>query len=202
MENLAKALAKAQGEMGSAGRDRQNPHFKNRYATMESVVSAVRGPLSTHGIAWHQRVGVEGKVVSVETVLLCGADRLECGVLRAEARDPGPQGIGSVLTYLRRYSLMAACGIAPGDDDDGEAGERKPEPPPRASFDPEPTLAALRGKYPGVTLVDVEAFLENMKQPSLSALGEERRGKFVAAVLDNPEMAERFSVFLDNGGAR
>jgi hypothetical protein len=143
--SLFAALAKAQGEMTGAARDRQNPHFKAMYATMASVVDAVRGPLSRAGLAYIQHVDVQGKTVSVETVLLHeSGGTLRCGRLVAEAKDPGPQSIGSVLTYLRRYSLMAAVGIAP-EDDDGEEGERpneRREEPRREEAKPAPAKPA------------------------------------------------------------
>jgi hypothetical protein len=122
---LFSALAKAQGEMTGATKDRANPHFKSTYATLASVVDAVRLPLSRNGIAYTQQCAVDGRTVRVETVLLHGSgERLGCGLMSAEAKDGGPQAIGSTLTYLRRYSLMAAVGIAP-EDDDGESGEQR-----------------------------------------------------------------------------
>jgi hypothetical protein len=54
---------------------------------------------------------------------------LECGKLHVPAAKQDPQGYGSALTYARRYSLMAACGIAP-EDDDGNAATRKVVPTP------------------------------------------------------------------------
>jgi hypothetical protein len=51
---------------------------------------------------------------------------MECGKLHVPAAKQDPQGYGSALTYARRYSLMAACGIAP-EDDDGNAGSRRTE---------------------------------------------------------------------------
>ena len=53
-------------------------------------------------------------------------ETLECGILHVPASKQDPQGYGSALTYARRYSLMAACGIAP-EDDDGNAGSRRTE---------------------------------------------------------------------------
>jgi len=132
---LFAALAKAQGEMTGAVKDRANPHFKSTYATLASVVDAIRGPLSRHGIAYVQRTSVEGRTVQVETLLLHGSgEQYSCGVMRAEAKDGGPQAIGSAHTYLRRYSLMSAVGIAP-EDDDGEQGQpqQQPEPPKPAA---------------------------------------------------------------------
>jgi hypothetical protein len=129
---LYAALAKAQGEMTGAVKDAKNPHFKSQYATLASVVDVVRGPLSRHGIAWVQTVGVEGQTVSVETWLHhSNGGSLGCGVLTATGKDSSPQSIGSTLTYLRRYSLMAALGV-PAEDDDGESAQPRVQVAPAA----------------------------------------------------------------------
>jgi len=63
----------------------------------------------------------------VETVLIHeSGEILECGTLHVPASKQDPQGYGSALTYARRYSLMAACGIAP-EDDDGNSASRRTE---------------------------------------------------------------------------
>lgn len=118
---LAEALSKAQGQMGAAQKDRVNPHFKSSYATLASVIDAVRKPLSDAGIAVMSTFKqASPKSVTVTTWLVhsSGAHmRSECTVELAQANA---QGLGSAITYARRYSLMALCNIAP-DDDDGEA---------------------------------------------------------------------------------
>jgi hypothetical protein len=63
----------------------------------------------------------------VETMFVHeSGEMLECGILHVPASKQDPQGYGSALTYARRYSLMAACGIAP-EDDDGNSASRKTE---------------------------------------------------------------------------
>lgn len=129
--DLNAALAKAQGEMTSAKKDAKNAHFGSRYADMASVIDACR-PLSAHGLAYVQFVGTQGALVTVTTVLRhVSGQVLDCGTLTARAKDEGPQSIGSVLTYLRRYSLMAAVGVGSADDD-GQAGQGVPDEPPKA----------------------------------------------------------------------
>ena len=131
---ISAALASAQGEMENAPKDRQNSHFNSRYADLASVIEAVRGPLSKHGIAFTQPPTVEGGRVIVRTVLSHKSGEWLGCELSARPQQDTPQGIGSTMTYLRRYSLMAMTGIAP-DDDDGEAGmgrETKAPPPPPA----------------------------------------------------------------------
>ena len=126
-ETFFAALAHAQGEMTGATKDSKNPHFKSSYASLASVVDAVRAPLAKHGIAWTQRVTIDGTSVGVETILMWRDQQFGSGLIRAVAKDTGPQSIGSVVTYLRRYSLMATLGI-PAEDDDGESATRREEP--------------------------------------------------------------------------
>lgn len=162
-KSFASALAAAQGEMSGATKDSKNPHFKSSYASLASVVDAIRAPLAKHEIGWTQQVSSEGTTVSVVTILLhAGLESGEyrSGTMRATAKDASPQAIGSTVTYLRRYSLMATLGI-PAEDDDGEQaqprGERpesRPEPRPKEPhpIDAEPEqvdawLASL-GKAP------------------------------------------------------
>jgi hypothetical protein len=124
---LAGALAKAQGAMGHAAKGNVNPHFKNRYADLASVLDACRAELSANGIAVLQPVRVDGKVVTVSTILAhSSGEWMSCDV-SSESRAPGPQEVGSVITYLRRYGLAAMAGVA-SDDDDGEAGAGRGKP--------------------------------------------------------------------------
>ena len=127
MKQIASALVKAQKAFGPALKTASNPHFKSRYADLAACVEAVIGGLNDNGIALIQRNSLDDAGVTVETVFVHeSGEMLECGKLHVPAAKHDPQGYGSALTYARRYSLMAACGIAP-EDDDGNAGS-KPAP--------------------------------------------------------------------------
>jgi hypothetical protein len=127
MKLIASALVKAQKAFGPALKTATNPHFKSRYADLAACVEAVIGGLNDNGIALIQRNSLDDAGVTVETVFVHeSGEMLECGKLHVPAAKHDPQGYGSALTYARRYSLMAACGIAP-EDDDGNAGS-KPAP--------------------------------------------------------------------------
>ena len=127
MKLIATALVKAQKAFGPALKTATNPHFKSRYADLAACVEAVIGGLNDNGIALIQRNSLDDAGVTVETVFVHeSGEMLECGKLHVPAAKHDPQGYGSALTYARRYSLMAACGIAP-EDDDGNAGS-KPAP--------------------------------------------------------------------------
>jgi len=124
---FAAAMAKAQGDMGSALKSSRNPHFKSMFADLASVVDAVRGPLSANGIAFVQMPTSDGNTVSVTTRLIhASGEWLQC-TLSATPRKSDPQSVGSVVTYLKRYTLQAMCGI-PSADDDGERSMARGEP--------------------------------------------------------------------------
>jgi hypothetical protein len=125
MKNIATALVKAQQAFGPALKSSTNPHFRSRYADLSACVEAVIEGLNGAGIALIQRTSEDTTGVTVETVFIHeSGEMLECGKLHVPAAKQDPQGYGSALTYARRYSLMAACGIAP-EDDDGNAATRK-----------------------------------------------------------------------------
>lgn len=126
MKLIATALVKAQKAFGPALKTANNPHFKSRYADLAACVEAVIGGLNDNGIALIQKCYDCTDGVMVETMFLHeSGEMLECGILHVPAAKHDPQGYGSALTYARRYSLMAACGIAP-EDDDGNAGSQAP----------------------------------------------------------------------------
>jgi len=116
---LFAALAKAQGEIRGALKDATNPHFKAKYADLASIVDAAR-PLAKHGIATIQVPFSENGEIGVTTILGHDSGEWISGTLSVKPLKLDPQGAGSVITYLRRYSLAAMAGIAP-EDDDGEA---------------------------------------------------------------------------------
>lgn len=126
---LAAALAKAQGQMKGAIKDSANPFFKSKYADLASVVEAIRAAFSANGLSYIQTVEPSEKdEVRVETTLLhSSGEWISCGVLSLPVSKVDAQGYGSALTYARRYSLSAAVGVAPEDDDGNAASAAKPK---------------------------------------------------------------------------
>jgi len=124
---VAQAFVKAQKAFGPALKSSTNPHFKSRYADLSACVEAVIDALNANGIALMQKTYECQDGVMVETVFLHeSGEVIDCGLLHVPAAKHDPQGFGSAMTYARRYSLMAACGIAP-EDDDGNLASRKTE---------------------------------------------------------------------------
>lgn len=127
MKQIATALVKAQKQFGPALKTSTNPHFRSKYADLAAVVEAVIDALNDNGIAMIQALHEcnDGVIVSTTFIHESG-EVIDCGKLHVPAAKQDPQGYGSALTYARRYSLMAAAGIAP-EDDDGNASSRKPK---------------------------------------------------------------------------
>ena len=135
MKLIASAFVKAQKAFGPALKTATNPHFKSSYADLAACVEAVMDGLNANGIALIQRNFLDDTGVTVETVFVHeSGEMLECGKLHVPASKQDPQGYGSALTYARRYSLMAACGIAP-EDDDGNASVKKDSMDPKVLAD-------------------------------------------------------------------
>lgn len=122
---LAAALAKAQSQMGHASKGSVNPHFKNRYADLANVLDAVREPLAANGLAVSQLASAGDHGAACTTVLMHSSGEWIASTLELPVSKADAQGFGSALTYARRYSLAAICGIAQ-DDDDGEGARKAP----------------------------------------------------------------------------
>ena len=141
---VAAALVKAQKEFGPALKSSSNPHFRSKYADLSACVEAVIEGLNNNGIALTQRVSPSDSGVIVETVFIHeSGEVINCGQLHVPASKHDAQGYGSALTYARRYSLMAACGIAP-EDDDGNAASKRPTAPAVPTPDITDHLAAIQ----------------------------------------------------------
>ncbi len=126
LNELAPALAKAQGQMSGAEKSAANPFFKSKYADLASVWDACRKPLSDNGLSLLQSPSTDGVRVSLDTLLLHTSGQWIKGTVSVSAKEDSPQAVGSCITYLRRYALQSFAGVAP-EDDDAEAAEGRPK---------------------------------------------------------------------------
>jgi hypothetical protein len=157
-ENIAEisaALAKAQGAIEGASKGKVNPAFKSKYADLAAVWDACREPLSTNGIAVLQIPTETPDGLVLTTMITHSSGQWFRSSYPVRPVQATPQGLGSALTYSRRYSLMAMVGIAP-EDDDGEAAmgrapqqptniQQVPQRPAPPAYDAEKQDKALRG---------------------------------------------------------
>lgn len=132
ISNLAAALVKAQSAMGGAKKDSNNPFFKSKYADLASVDAAISGPASENGLSYVQIAHERDNAAAIETLIVhSSGETLSCGIVSVPVAKNDAQGFGSALTYCRRYSLAAAFGVCPEDDDGNAAAKaapKKPEP--------------------------------------------------------------------------
>ena len=124
INEIATALAKAQGQIEGAKKDAANPFFKSKYADLASVWDACRSALASNGLAVVQSPSADGMRVSVDTLLTHQSGQWMGGTVSVTAKEDTPQAIGSAITYLRRYALQSFVGVAP-EDDDGNAASAK-----------------------------------------------------------------------------
>ena len=147
---LAKALAKAQGQIKPAIKDSENPHFRSKYADLSSVWDACRKPLTDNGLSVVQMPtdAPTPDSVALTTLLLHTSGEYISSTVSAPLTKKDAQAIGSALTYLRRYALSAIIGVVADDDDDGNAASR-PHTNGAASYTaPAPRAQAAPPKKP------------------------------------------------------
>jgi len=126
-KNIAAAFVKAQRAFGPALKTSTNPHFRSKYADLSNCIEAVIDALNANGIGLMQRTYECKDGVLLETVFVHeSGEVMECGMLHVPATKQDAMGFGSALTYARRYSILAATGLAP-EDDDGVAASRRTE---------------------------------------------------------------------------
>lgn len=114
---IASALAKAQLEIEGAKRDSENPYFKSQYADLAAVWDACHKHLNAKDIAIVQTLKGGDGSVTVETKLIHSSGEWIDSTITLRPKTNDPQGIGSAITYARRYALAAITGVCPVDDD-------------------------------------------------------------------------------------
>lgn len=138
---FAKAFVAAQMATEAVKKAATNPAFKSKYADLSEVVEAVVPALNKAGIGVMQFPSYDGELVGVTTVLMHESGATVTGTLHLRPSKTDPQGVGSAVTYARRYALLAMTGAAPEDDDGNSASGPRQAPPVTAKPAPQPTLA-------------------------------------------------------------
>jgi len=141
--NLIESLVKAQSEMTHAAFDQTNPHFKSKFASLKSVIDAIKPALNANGIFFMQVSHPLDHGVGIETIFCKADEKLSTGVVMVPVDKANAQGLGSALTYAKRYSLAMACGIAADVDDDGNDAAANPPPPNSTGRKPQSVVATV-----------------------------------------------------------
>ncbi len=114
---ISKALIEFQGHMVKVTKDAVNPHFKNRYASLSQIIEAVQKPLNECGLAVIQLPSGDHEL---ETILIHTSGEYIAETYRMTPQRDDPQGLGSAITYQRRYALGAILCLNIDEDDDAE----------------------------------------------------------------------------------
>ena len=122
---LAKALNIFQGKLKAVKKDGVNPFFKTHYATLDAIWEAIREPLSINGLSLTQTLAqtTDGKTLLDTTLLHTSGEWIGGSMLVNPVKDD-PQGLGSAISYARRYSLCALLGVVADEDDDANTATK------------------------------------------------------------------------------
>jgi len=126
-----------------------------KHASLDQASSVIGGALAEHGISHRWSVDQDGGKIAVKCVLTHARGHSETVSMQAPADQSGSknaiQAIGSAVTYLQRYTLLAAAGIAVSNKDDDDGGKAIPAPsedgPQSVTILPSPKIAKKGGEY-------------------------------------------------------
>lgn len=176
MENLIKALVKARAGFEPLKKDKVNPHFKKKYASLDSVNNAVLPSLCKNDLVVTQVIEPMGDGQAVKTVLWhISGEKIESFLMLPNTGDM--QKLGSAITYARRYALSAILGVSADEDDDGNgAGGAPPKSKPGCITD-----AQKKRLY---TIASQNGFDKDSSKELLKSFGFESSGDVTVAKYD------------------
>lgn len=214
LENIAKALASAQADIehAVANATGQAKGGKYNYAKLENVITAIKEPFAKCGLSYVQLPVREGSECGVTTILMHeSGEFIRCTFLMPAGQSMTPQGFGSLLTYARRYSLSAICGIGQEDDDaksanDSVAKDAKVADLVESALAPEREKAASEAKkaslvfFAGYTKLAVR-YAENIQMMNAASEDSDTTGIAVARLgIDDDDFAKLNKLRQADGG--
>jgi len=173
---IAPALLAAQGAITFAKKDAVNPHFKSTYADLPAVIDAVKEALNTNEIAFVQSGSPSetGHLYITTRLLHTSGEWIE-DTMPIPLQKNDAQGLGSAMTYGRRYMLAAMCGLYQDDDDGNDASRTKGKPDPKSEPKPDPKPEP-KGALPASSVqawianIDASQNLEELREATRAAL--------------------------------
>lgn len=170
--SLVKALIQAQAGIKHAVKDAKNPHFRNDYATLESVIEAIKLPLLTQGLVILQTIEHTDTGTLMITTLAHDSGEWVSSATPVYNEKGTAQGMGSGLTYARRYALAAMLMIGQTDDDGNDASTtaqtQGPVYRPPASAPAKPVIPAIPATVSATSAVhDKKELIARFKAVSL-----------------------------------
>jgi len=205
---LCAALVAAQGGLKPIAKDGKNPAFRSKYATLDGIMETVRPALAAHGLAVvqgvvHPETGEGGRLVGimVETRLIHTSGEWLASVVPVPVAKGDAHGLGSALSYGRRYGISALLALSTDEDDDGNAAAKAPPAKPQAK--PAPAAPApgqrLHDRVPttpppeAMTLAKAEtvelkgqrlADMDDDRLDKLRAWAQDKGNAFILAAID------------------
>lgn len=161
-KNLAEALAAFQAECPTLPKDATNPHFRSKFTPLDTIVERVSPLLTKHGLSWSAFpcFGPDGSP-ALRYALRHTSGDVESDVMPLLVTKNDPQGMGSALTYARRYALSSVLNLVSDDDDDGNGSSR-----PQAQRQQQRPAVDFRSAAAGLKLGQIrEAFVSCGIQP-------------------------------------
>lgn len=185
-------LIKARADFGKAVKNAKNPHFKNDYADLKSVLSAVTDALLENDLFVTQKVERDIDLFVVRTLLFdSNGDSIDFGIMPIKTVKDDAQGFGSGLTYARRYALMSAFGLAPEDDDGNLASGEVVKSPPvnQALANAQKTVVSLGADLMthGYPLETIQQTLNNVPSSQLTLSQAQDAIQRLTIMLQNEE---------------
>ncbi|MBN2909131.1 ERF family protein [Polycladomyces sp. WAk] len=120
--NISMALSKFQAAVTNPKKESVNPHFKSKYADLDSIINAIRPALNECDLAFIQNPVKDENGIGVYTILLHkSGEYIQFDPVYIPIKAETPHQVGAAMTYARRYSLGAALGIATDEDDDANS---------------------------------------------------------------------------------
>lgn len=179
-------LIKAKAQFGKALKNAKNPHFKNNYADLQSVLDAVTVALIENDLFVSQTGERCGDVFVIRTLVFdSNGDSIDFGIMPVKTLKEDAQAFGSGLTYARRYALMSAFGLAPEDDDGQLASIASPLDAIRANVR---KLANEAHKDYGYSLEEITATLKGV---SSEVMTQEQAYKAIESLSKLIEMSKK-----------
>jgi hypothetical protein len=145
IDKIVPAFVQAQGQLKKAAKTSENPHFRSSYADLESCWDACHESLQSNGLAVAQfPLKSEPGFIAVLTMLIHTSGQWWSSELVIPVPKFDAQGIGSAITYARRYVLCAMLGLVPQDtDDDGNKASERPKGKPQSRPAPSPPASPI-----------------------------------------------------------
>lgn len=170
INELSAALAKAQGEIKGAAKATLNTYFTSKYADLAACVDVAKEPLSKNGLSVMQVVDAdEAGNMRLVTYLTHSSGQWMRSIYPIKPVKNDPQGVGSAITYARRYSYCAIVGVvAENEDDDGNAASDKPAKPPAFK------TAAARKQYVQNVIDSIQACQSAKEVENVAALNRDK----------------------------